>query len=398
VTRNRDFNLLWTGQVFSDLGGRVSSLALPLLVLAETHSPARAGVAGAVGSLPLLLFSLHAGAYVDRWNRKTVMLVADSARLLALASLAAALAFGTFVFAHVLLVALVDGAGFVFFSVSERASLRLLVDDEQLPAAMVRNQARDYGALLAGQPLGGLLFGVARVLPFAFDAASYLVSLATVAGIRTPFARERPVVRTTVRADLWEGLLWFWRQPFVRTTSLAVTGMDFALNGLYLVVIVVERQRGASPALIGATFVFLGAGGLVGSLVAPTLARRLPLRAIVIGTPLALCALMPLVLAIPGRVGPGAVYGAMFVMHPTWNATVGALRLRLAPDALQARVASVATLLSLGLVPLAVLAGGVLVERSGQITTLAVLFVVVLAALAVATRAAPPPSTPAPAP
>src|SRR5205085_2459280 len=89
--RNRDFNLLWTGQVLSDLGGRVSGIALPLLVLAETNSPARAGIVGGVGSLPLLLFTLPAGAYIDRWNRKSVMVAADAARCAALASLALAL-------------------------------------------------------------------------------------------------------------------------------------------------------------------------------------------------------------------------------------------------------------------------------------------------------------------
>jgi predicted MFS family arabinose efflux permease len=370
--------------VLSDLGGRVSGIAFPLLVLGATGSPAKAGIVGAAGSLPLLVLTLPAGAYVDRWNRRTVMLASDAARCVALGSLGAAIALDRLAFAHVVAVAVVEGAGFVFFGVAERASLRRLVSDDDMPAALIRNQAREYGALLAGQPLGGLLFALGRVVPFAFDAVSYLVSVATVACIRTSFARERPAARTRIRDDLRDGLRWFWAQPFLRATSLVVTGMDFTVNALYLVAIVVARQRGASPALIGAMFVFLGLGGIAGSAAAPWLSRRLPTRAIVVGSPLLLAALVPLVPLLPGRVTPGVVYGTMFLLFPTWNATVGAYRVRVTPDELQARVASVATLLSLGLVPVAALVTGYLLEAAGQIATTAFLTGVAACAVAVA--------------
>lgn len=84
--RNRDFLLLWNGQTISTLGTNVSTLALPLLVLALTHSPAQAGLLTALRLLPYLLFSLPAGALIDRWNRKTVMIYCDVFRWLALGS------------------------------------------------------------------------------------------------------------------------------------------------------------------------------------------------------------------------------------------------------------------------------------------------------------------------
>src|ERR671937_1825836 len=90
--RNRDFILLWCGQVVSTVGTRVTNIAFPLLVLAETHSPARAGIVGFTQTLPYMLFYLPAGGLVDRWDRKRVMLVADAGRALALGSLAVALA------------------------------------------------------------------------------------------------------------------------------------------------------------------------------------------------------------------------------------------------------------------------------------------------------------------
>ncbi len=72
LRRNRDFILLWSGQVVSTLGSEVSGLAFPLLVLSLTGSPARAGIVGFARGLPYLLVYLPAGAPVDRWNRKHV--------------------------------------------------------------------------------------------------------------------------------------------------------------------------------------------------------------------------------------------------------------------------------------------------------------------------------------
>ena len=88
LRRNRDFVLLWSGQVVSTLGSEVSGLAFPLLVLSLTGSPAQAGVVGFARALPYLLVYLPAGALVDRWNRKRVMLISDAGRALALGSLA----------------------------------------------------------------------------------------------------------------------------------------------------------------------------------------------------------------------------------------------------------------------------------------------------------------------
>src|SRR5439155_468745 len=188
LRRNRDFNLLWVGQVVSDIGTRVSGIAFPLLVLATTGSPAKAGVVEFAASIPLLVLTLPAGALVDRWDRKRLLVVCDAVRGLAYASLAATFALGHVWFQLILAVAL-------------------------------------------------------------------------------------------------------------------VTGSDFTANALYLVVIVLARERGASPALIGAMFAFLGVGGLVGSLVAPRLARLLSVRVVVVGTLWTATALVPL-LFLPGTITP----------------------------------------------------------------------------------------------
>jgi predicted MFS family arabinose efflux permease len=357
---------------------------VPLLVLAVTDSAAKAGIAEFAAALPILVLTLPAGALVDRWNRKRLLIACDVIRTAAYGSLAAAIATGHVWYGHVLVVVALDGCGFVFFTVAERSAVKYVVHDAQLQDAVARNQARQYVALLGGQPLGGVLYALGRAVPFLFDAVSFAVSVVSLSLLRTPLQGERTAVRRRLLQEVREGIAWFWRQPFVRTTSLLVMGSDFSLNALYLVVIVLARERGASPALIGAMFGLMGVSGIAGSILAPRLIRVLSARAVVRATMTAEALLLPLLFA-PGKLSPGIVYAGMFLLHPAWGSVVMAYRLRLAPDELVGRVQSVATLLSLGPVPFGFLGVGFALQAFGTTPTVvalaAVMAVVAAAAL-----------------
>ena len=372
LRRNRDFNLLWVGQVASDLGANVSAIAFPLLVLATTGSPLQAGIVAAARSLPDLVLGVPAGALVERWNQKRVMIVADGARAAALGSLALAVALDAVTFGHMVAVAFVEGVGFVFFDLAEASALQKVVADRHLAAALARNSARAHTAALAGQPLGGALFALGRAVPFVFDAVSYLMSVVTVSLIRTSFRRDPLPERPRLRGEMREGLSWFWRQPFLRTTSLIAMTRSVTLNGLYLVVIVIARERGASTALIGALFAFVGVAGILGSLAAPWVARRASIRTIIIAMTVLGAVLVPLLSILPGKATPGIVFGAMWILNPVWSTVVGAHRLRIIPPELRARVLSAAFLVSGGPVPLAFVAAGLLLEAAGTTPTVLV--------------------------
>jgi MFS family permease len=395
LRRNRDFQILWSGQVVSELGTRVSGVAVPLLVLALTGSPAKAGIAGFVGTLPLLVLTLPAGALLDRWNRKAVMLACDAGCALAHASLVLTLWLGGLSYAQILLVGLVEGIAYPFFSVAERAALRQVVPTGQLSAAVAQNQARQYGSLLLGLPLGGVLFGVARLAPFLFDAVSYAASFCSLLLIRTPFQELRERRRRRLGHEIVEGLRWLWSRPFLRTTALLAAASDLTVNSLYLVVIVVAKQQGASDALVGAMLGFLGLGGMLGAIIAPWTTRRLAPQAGIYATLWIMTALLPLLAIVRGAIPLGIVYGAMFVAYPTWSSVVGAYRAAMVPDRLQARIQSAHTLFALGPVPLGSLAVGFALEAAGSTPTIAALFVLMLAVAVVATasraiRAVPP--------
>ncbi|HEV3312737.1 MAG TPA: MFS transporter [Chloroflexota bacterium] len=172
--RNRDYLILWSGQAVSALGSGVSEIALPLLVLAITHSPIQAGIVAALGGLPYPLLGIPAGVLVDRWDRKRVMIVCDSANALAMVSIAVAVVIGRVSIAQFYVVALITGTAYVFFSLAEIAAIPSIVPADQLPTARAQNQAVGNGTAVISQPIGGALFQVARGVPF--HSSSFLLA------------------------------------------------------------------------------------------------------------------------------------------------------------------------------------------------------------------------------
>lgn len=385
LRKNRDFVLLWSGQVVSTVGSEMSTLAFPLLVLALTGSARDAGIVGFARSLPFLFVYLPAGVYVDRWNRKHVMLAADAGRALALGSVAVWLSVGRPPLAWLAIASAIEGCLFVFFQLSESAALPSVVAKEHLPQAIAQNQARVQGASLVGSPLGGALFGLSRLLPFVADAVSYAVSFVSLLFIRPAFQGERERGGRNLRAEVSVGLGWLWRQRFLRMVTALVTGTNFVHQALGLVLIVRMKDLGASSALIGVVFSMLGAGAIVGALVAPRVQRRFSPQIVVLGSlwvwPVQTAALF----LIPSPLAIGVVTAAGFVTGPIFNVVVGAYRYALVPEHLYGRVASATLLFAWGSIPLGALFAGYGIAAWGAKTMLLVLAAILLAIALAAT-------------
>src|SRR5881396_1609433 len=116
LRRNRDFMLLQGGQLLSNAGTQSTSIAYPLLVLALTHSPAKAGIVGFARALPAALFTIPGGVAADHWDRRRLMIAADVVRAVAIGGLFAAIVGHRVVFWLVPLVAFIEGSGAALFS------------------------------------------------------------------------------------------------------------------------------------------------------------------------------------------------------------------------------------------------------------------------------------------
>ncbi len=384
--RNREFRLLWSGQALSQLGSQISLVAYPLLALAVTDSPAKAGLVGFALNVPIAVLALPSGWLADRVNRKHLMVSTDVVRGLALGVIGVATAIGHIPYLLIVLVALIDGAGFVVTYVAERGAVRRLVAPNELGEAVARNESRTFGAMLAGPPLGGLLFGLGRAVPFLVDAISYGVSALSKLLIRTDFQEPRA---PGAAGDAREGLRWLWQRPFFRVSMLLFAGSNPVFTGLYLLIVVLAKRSGAPPALIGVMLGIAAGGGLLGALLAPRLQRRLSPRAVLIGENWVLVVSIPLLLVADSALLFGAIVAAAELITPVTNAFVVGFRVALAPDRLQGRVQAAATLISFSAGWLGPLAVGLLLQDAGETATILVLtgWTLVLALAATGSRA-----------
>lgn len=363
LRRNRNFQLLWVGQVLSDLGSQIGSLAYPLLVLALTHSPVLAGAVGTVANVAAFAVRLPAGALADRLDRRRAMIACDAVRAVALALLAALVLAGWAAWPVVLAVAVVDRIGDTLFTPAATAALPLIVDDEQLEPAWAATEARQYAASLGGPALGGALFGFGRAVPFVADAISYAVSTATAAALRGDFVPRREGDGRGLWAEALDGLRLLWRDPLLRTVLILAPLINFAFSGAIFTVTIGLRDHGASAAVIGLAQAVIMAGGLVGAFVAPTIQRRISvLRSIVllaVGGGL-LFGLAAFVMPSPAVAVPLAL---PLLLSPATNASLFAMLLRRTPESMRGRVNNGLLQVATGLAALAPLASGVVVAQ-----------------------------------
>ena len=384
--RNRDFVLLQAGQLLSSAGSSFTSVAYPLLVLSLTHSPTQAGLVSFARLLPSPLLGLLAGAASDRWDRRRIMLASDAVRALAIGALALIVVTHPVTWA-IAMVAFVEGSGDAFFFGSQIGAIRAVVPEAQLASAIGVQQARSASVGIAGPPIGGALFGLARVLPFVADAVSYAFSFLSLLAMRTPFQQPRERSTLRLRAQLAEGFRFLWAQPFIRTTSFLYGIGNFTIPGILLVLVVAARQRGLSGGAVGALLAAFSASVLTGSLASGLVRRRYGARAIILAEQYTGLVVIAFLIRPSVWVLAIAILPQAFVL-PVTDTVVVSRRIALTPDRLLGRVEAVRLTIARTAAPLGPLAAGLLagtVSNRAAIALFAV-FAVVLAVWATASR------------
>jgi MFS family permease len=357
----------------------MSIIAYPLLALAVTGSAAKTGYVGAVGFVPVVLFSPPAGVAVDRFDRRRVMIAADAAGAAAVSALAAAVLTHHASFWLILLVAFVDMTAATVYRAGSSGAFRAVVPQSQLADAASVTYARASSVRLASPAAGGALFGLSRGLPFLADAVSYVFSTLTLLLMRTRFQEERePGGRTRFR----EGLAYFWRIPFLRTTIGMVAVSNLAASGAPIAMIILAHRHGFSSAAIGGFVAAQGVALLAGSTVSPLLRRLFPMRAILLSE-----FWMALVFAAFLAYPSVYVLAAAVALHAFWfpntDSAMTAYSYLLIPDRLLGRAMAASNALRAVSAPIGPLVAGLLLAATSPRLTVFVLAApVVLAAVA----------------
>lgn len=244
----RDFRLLWSGSVVSALGTAIGGVVLAWVVFSASHSPLAIALLGVVGFLPTVLFGLLAGAFVDRLDRRRLMLACDVARLVTLGALAAY----TWVFG-VNLVALLGAAAVVatfstIFRPATNAAIPRLVREPDFADANGVLMSGTTIAGFVGSPIGGglvVLVGVvggllANALTFGFSAAMiFLMTIPILARADEPAAERRPSLLSEVR----EGLDYLRSQPALLSVTLSGLVANFFLSMFFTFLVVFASAR-----------------------------------------------------------------------------------------------------------------------------------------------------------
>ncbi|HUQ39896.1 MAG TPA: MFS transporter [Acidimicrobiales bacterium] len=372
------FRRLLTASALSNGADGVFQVALPILAVSLTRSPAQVAGVALAARLPWLFMALPAGALADRLDRRRTMVRVQLSRVVVMGALAGVVALDQAAMWMLYLAAVVLGIGETLFDTAAQSILPSLVGRDDLARANGRQQAVELvmNAFL-GPPLGGLLAAVALALAFGVSAAAFLLAAIALMSVAGSFRPERTAAEATrtLRQDIIEGVAFVWGHPVLRTLGLMLgtTNLAFTAHGSIFVLYAIRPgPMGLTPTGFGLLLASASVGGVAGSLAADPIARSvgptrcLRVAVVVFGSALAVPALTASVVA------NGVAFMAATFAGVVWNVITVSLRQRITPDRLLGRMNSAYRLLGWGTMPIGAALGGLVAETAGLRATFVV--------------------------
>ena len=383
LIRNPDFQKLWTAETISVFGSQVSALAIPLTAaLILKVEPFAFALLGTIEFLPFILFTLPAGAWVDRLRRRPIMITGDLGRAIALVTIPIAYLFGFLTIWQLYVVAFVTGTLTVFFDVSNQSYLPSIIERDELVEGNSKLQISQSAAQIAGPGIAGYLVGIVTAPVAIFlDALSFVISAFFVFLIRKP---EPPIVhdldasgkpKASIVTEVREGFGFVVRHPALRAISAATATSNLfgtIAGAIYLLYVVNELHL--SPATIGLVFAVGNVGTLGGAILANRIARWFGLGPTIIGS-IFLGGFMLLFVAIapagdsavPFLIAGGVCGG---IAQMVYNINQVSYRQAICPPRMQGRMNATVRFLVWGTIPIGGIIGGILGSTIGLHATI----------------------------
>jgi MFS family permease len=366
---NSDFWKYWTGQTISNLGSSVTLFALPLLVYKLTGSAINLGIIAAAEFLPYLLFGLILGAWTDRVDRKRMMIGADVARALIIASIPLQAALGPLSVWWIYAVGFIHSTLRICFDAGQFAAIPSLVKSDDLVTANGRIQASYSAADVLGPLMAGLLV---TLLPIAslllIDAFSFLVSAFSLVLIRVSFNVSEKKVSTSLVRDVIEGLRYVLGHPVLRNISAMMALVNFvSITAGTQIVLFAKQQFHAADAQVSLFYSAGSLGIVVLSLAAGQLRKRWSFSTVALGA-LMVEGLLTVVLSLtPWYWVALPLWALMSGFGILFNINTSSLRQAIVPNHMLGRVISIASVLAWSAIPLGSLAGGFAIEQTKNV-------------------------------
>jgi MFS family permease len=338
----RSFRFLLAASTVTNAGDGVVIAAGPLLVASLTSEPFLVSLALLAETSPTLLFGLFGGVAADRFDRRRMVIVANLVRVGLFSVLVAAILTNTASIALVLAVLFALGTAEVMADSASSTLLPSIVERADLGIANARSSA---SMLLTNQllfpPVGAFLFALERSLPFATNAVCVLAGAILIARVVTPVREARPA-RSSVIAELGEGLRWLMSHPPMRTLTLTILTFNVTYGAAWSVLVLyATRQLGMSEVGFGLITSAIAAGGVIGTVSYGWLERRFHLGDIMrVGLVIETVTHLVLALTTSAAVALGML--VIFGAHAfVWGTTSTVVRQRSVPDEVLGRVGGV---------------------------------------------------------
>ena len=382
LLRDADFVRLWIAQTISQFGTQISLLALPLVAVVLLDATAfQVALLGTIEFLPFILFSLPAGAWVDRLRRRPILIAGDVLRAVALASIPVAHVLDVLTIWQLYLVGFTAGTLTVFFDVAYQSYLPSLVERDQLIDGNGKLEISRTLAQTAGPALGGGLIGLLTApVAILLDAVSYGLSALFVFLIRRPEPTPDPHHdehgrrRGSLLSEVRDGLRYVLGNVYLRgiaaCTALANLFSNIAMGTFILYAV---EGLGMSPAEIGIVFGLGNLGALAAAVTADRIRRTIGLGHSIVGSAalggpaILLVALAPREMPIPFLVASGLLGGFSMVVY---NINQVSFRQAITPGPMQGRMNATMRFIVWGTIPVGQILGGIIATAASIPTAL----------------------------
>ena len=379
LARSSDYRKLWTAATISLFGTQVSLIAIPVIAIFLLHvEPYQVALLGTVQFLPFLLFTLPAGAWVDRLPRRLILVAGDFGRAVSLASIPIAWELGGLTIWQLYLVGFINGTLTVFFDVADQSFLPAILESDDLIEGNSRLQVSASAAQVLGQPLGGGVVGLLGApVAVIVDAASFVASGGLIFWIRKREPKRAPAASTSgllapvagLRGEIAEGLHYVLGHPYLRYIA-ASTGISnlFSNIAFATIAVFVYTDLGMTPFQFGLAGGIGSLGVLLGALVAGRVAARIGVGRTILWS-IALSGPAALLAAIAQPATAIAVLTASFFLTSltgvVYNINQVSLRQAITPERIQGRMNATMRFLVWGTIPIGSIIGGIVATLIG---------------------------------
>ena len=368
---------LWAGQTAAQVGFQVGTLATSAIAITVLHaSETQIGILSGLQTLAFLIVGLPAGAWVDGWRKRHVMITANLARIAALVSIPIAYAFFSLTIAHLMVVAALLGLSTVFFDVAYQSYVPMIASKRYIGAANGRLEASYQVGRAGGPGLGGWLLGVlAPPLAYVLTASTYVCSTWAIWRIRTP--EPRPAHSdASLRSQIVDGLSFVRGQRLLFPLFSCIACAAFAGAGIQVLLpILVLRTLGMSATQLGLLLSAGALGGILGALTRPAWITRLGIgRCIVITNIVGVSALLaqPASVHVPFAaawvIACSGVVSSYFIT--IYNVTQMSLRQEICPPDMLGRMNAIFRFAVWGVMPLGSFVAGIIASWVGVEATM----------------------------